>query len=211
MANAWGSEAWGDGRWGTNDFDLALTGVGATGLVGFGWGQGAWGDNPWGGSSLGFTEEYSGAGVSAVGAVGSVTVADRLIAITGVSASGAVGTVVSINVMALTGVGSVASVGTVAVISTLGLTGNEAFGQASQVIVPLNSNQALAFVGTVLNVTTVELTGISASGALGTMGLIRTHSLTSNLATGSTGNVVAVYWKLIDDNQSTIWQNINTS
>jgi hypothetical protein len=31
------------------------------------------------------------------------------------------------------------------------------------------------------------------------------------LARGSAGNVVAVYWKLIDDNQSTIWQNINTS
>jgi len=55
------------------------------------------------------------------------------------------------------------------------------------------------------------LTGISASGALGTMGLIRTHSLTGNSARGSAGDVVAVYWKLIDDNQSTVWQNINTS
>jgi hypothetical protein len=113
--------------------------------------------------------------------------------------------------MALTGIGSAGSVGTVAVTNTLGLTGNEAFGQVNQIIVPLNSNQALAFVGTVLNVTTVELTGISASGALGTMGLIRTHSLTGNSARGSAGDVVAVYWKLIDDNQSTIWQNINTS
>jgi hypothetical protein len=113
--------------------------------------------------------------------------------------------------MALTGVGSAGSVGTVGVANTLGLTGNEAFGQASQVIVPVNSNQALASVGTVEPVITIELTGLSASGALGTMGLIRTHSLTGNSATGSTGNVVAVYWKLIDDNQSTIWQNINTS
>ena len=190
---------------------VALTGVSATGLNGFPWGSGTWGSEVWGGTNVGFIEEYSGAGVSAAGAVGSVTVAERFIAITGVSASGAVGTVVSINVMALTGVGSVGSVDTVAVISTLGLTGNEAFGQASQIIVPLNSNQALASVGTVVYGLTVGLTGVSASGAIGTMGVIRTHSATGNLARGSAGNVVAVYWKLIDDNQSTIWQNINTS
>jgi len=55
------------------------------------------------------------------------------------------------------------------------------------------------------------LTGISASGDVGTMGLTRTHSLTGNSARGNVGNVIAVYWQIIDDNQPTIWQNINTS
>jgi hypothetical protein len=58
---------------------------------------------------------------------------------------------------------------------------------------------------------TVELTGVSASGAVGTPGLIRTHNLTGNAARGNVGNVIAVYWKIIDDNQPTTWQNINTS
>jgi hypothetical protein len=199
------------GTVGSASVTLALTGVGAVGLVGFGWGQGAWGDNPWGGSSLGFTEEYSGAGVSATGAVGSVGVAERFIAITGVSASGVAGTVAGLYAMELTGVGGVGSVGTVGVANTLGLTGNVAFGQASQVIVPLNSNEASAFVGTVAYGIAIELTGVSASGAVRPMGLIRTHSLTGNLATGNVGNVTAVYWKIIDDNQPTTWQNINTS
>jgi len=190
---------------------VAITGVGAVGLVGFSWGQGAWGDNPWGGSSLGFAEEYSGAGVNAVGDVGSVTVAERFIAITGVSASGVAGTVAGLYAMELTGVGSVSDVGTVGVANTLGLTGNEAFGQVNQIIVPLNSNQALASVGTVVFDMTVELSGVGSTGDIGTMGVIRTHSLTGNLASGGAGNVVAVYWKLIDDSQSTIWQNINTS
>jgi hypothetical protein len=78
-------------------------------------------------------------------------------------------------------------------------------------IVPLNSNQALAFVGTVVFDTTVELSGVGSTGAVGTMDAPRTFGLTGNGATGSVGSVVAVYWKIIDDKQSTVWQNINTS
>jgi hypothetical protein len=89
-------------------------------------------------------------------------------------------------------------------------------------IVPLNSNQALAFVGTVTPERTVELTGVGSTGAVGTMGTPRTLGLTGNGATGSVGSVVAVYWRLIDDKQSnvwqliddkqsTVWQNTNTS
>jgi len=190
---------------------LALTGVSAVGLVGFGWGQGAWGDNVWGGYSVGFGNEYGITGVNATGAVGSVIVAERFIAITGVSASGAVDSVVQSVDKALTGATATGDVDTVGVANTLGLTGNEAFGQVNQIILPLNSNQALASVGTVVFDMTVELSGVGSTGDIGTMGVIRTHSLTGNLANGGAGNLVAVYWKLIDDNQSTIWQNINTS
>jgi len=77
--------------------------------------------------------------------------------------------------------------------------------------VPLNSNQALASVGTVTYEIAVELSGVGSTGAVGTLGTPRTFGLTGNGATGSVGDVVAVYWKIIDDNQSTVWQNINTS
>jgi hypothetical protein len=69
----------------------------------------------------------------------------------------------------------------------------------------------VASVGTVTYGIAVGLSGIGSTGAVGTMGTPRTFGLTGNGATGSVGNVVAVYWKLIDDKQSTVWQNINTS
>jgi hypothetical protein len=111
----------------------------------------------------------------------------------------------------LTGVGAAGDVGTTGVSSTLGITGNLAYGQVSQVIVPLNSNQALAFVGTVVQGVSVGLSGVGAAGNVGNFATPRTFGLTGNRATGSVGDVVAVYWKIIDDNQSTVWQNINTS
>jgi hypothetical protein len=37
----------------------------------------------------------------------------------------------------------------------------------------------------------------------------RAFGLTGNQALGSVGSVIAVYWKLIDDNQTPNWQNIN--
>jgi hypothetical protein len=111
----------------------------------------------------------------------------------------------------LTGTAATGDVGTVVATNTLGITGNTAQGLIGGPIVPLNSNQALAFVGTVTYEIVVELTGVGSTGAVGTMGTPRTFGLTGNGATGSIGSVVAVYWKLIDDKQSTVWQNINTS
>jgi hypothetical protein len=39
----------------------------------------------------------------------------------------------------------------------------------------------------------------------------RILALTGVSATGSTGDVTAVYWKLIDDSQTANWQNIGNS
>jgi hypothetical protein len=56
------------------------------------------------------------------------------------------------------------------------------------------------------------LSGVSASGAVGTVGIgPRSFALTGNYAQGDVGVVIAVYWKLIDDMQVANWQNIGTS
>jgi hypothetical protein len=39
----------------------------------------------------------------------------------------------------------------------------------------------------------------------------RVFSLTGNLASGFTGDVIAVYWKVIDDSETANWQNITNS
>jgi hypothetical protein len=39
----------------------------------------------------------------------------------------------------------------------------------------------------------------------------RIKALTGVAATGQVGNVIAVYWKLIDDSQTANWQNIGNS
>lgn len=191
---------------------VALTGVGATGLIGFGWGADTWGSNVWGGYSVGFGNGYPITGAAATGAVGSVAPGARTIALTGISASGAVGSVVHAKTVVLSGVVAAGAVGTLGVASTKAISGNIAYGQVNQVIVPLNSNAAVGYVGTVsVGERTVALTGVSSSGQVNTMGVPRSLGLTGNSARGNVGNVTAVYWKIIDDNQPTTWQNINTS
>jgi hypothetical protein len=39
----------------------------------------------------------------------------------------------------------------------------------------------------------------------------RVKALTGVAATGAVGDVIAVYWKLIDDSQNANWQNISNS
>jgi hypothetical protein len=190
---------------------VALTGVSASGLNGTAWGEGAWGSGFWGGTNVGFGYGFDVTGVSATGTVGNVLVAERLIALTGVGASGEVGSVVNAFSNTLTGVAAAGNVGTVVATNTLGITGNSALGEVTGPIVPLNSNQAQAYVGTVTYEITVELTGVGSTGTVGTMSTPRTFGLTGNGATGNVGDVTAVYWKLISDKQSTVWQNINTS
>jgi hypothetical protein len=191
---------------------VALTGVSAKGLVGFGWGDDTWGSNVWGGYSVGTGKGYGNTGVIATGSVGNVGLGARTIALTGISASGAVGSVVQSANKALTGATATGDVGTVGRTNTVGVTGNIAYGLVNQIIVPLNSNEAVGSVGTVsVGEISVALTGVSSSGQVNTMGVPRSLSLTGNSARGNVGTPTAVYWKIIDDNQPTTWQNINTS
>jgi hypothetical protein len=53
---------------------------------------------------------------------------------------------------------------------------------------------------------------VASSAAVGSVTLApRLLSLTGDLASGFTGDVIAVYWKLIDDSESANWQNITNS
>ena len=70
------------------------------------WGAGAWGDNTWGGQQAALT------GVSATGAIGSIALVIS-IALTGVAGTGSVGSVEVSTSIALTGVAGTGSVGTV--------------------------------------------------------------------------------------------------
>jgi hypothetical protein len=67
-------------------------------------------------------------------------------------------------------------------------------------------------VGSVSADRSIALTGVASSAAVGSMALgPRVLSLTGNLASGYVGDVIAVYWKLIDDSETANWQNITNS
>jgi hypothetical protein len=74
---------------------------------------------------------------------------------------------------------------------------------------PLTAN---GFVGNALSGIVIELTGSSLSGNAGSVGLgTRSKALTGVLGRGEAGNVISVYWKIIDNSQAANWQNINNS
>jgi hypothetical protein len=149
-------------------------------------------------------------GNSASGAVGTVTLGARSKALTGNAASGAVGSVTQGISKALTGVSATGSVGTVVQSASAPLTGVFAQGSVSQVIVPLNPLTATGSVGTVVQEVSIALSGVNASGSVGTMSVAaRVLALTGVNARGSVGDVIAVYWKPIDDTQTPSWQNIS--
>jgi hypothetical protein len=85
-------------------------------------------------------------------------------------------------------------------------------GVAGQVIVPLLPNTAIGAVGSVSPDRSIALTGVGTTGAVGTMTVAeRVKALTGVAATGEVGDVIAVYWKPIDDSQDANWQNISNS
>jgi hypothetical protein len=90
---------------------------------------------------------------------------------------------------------------------------------------------AIGEVGTVAPVISVDLTGVTASGAVGTVdyaqvgfltpvtatgfvgtvGPVVTVALSGVQAAGSVGSVIAIYWRLVDDSETSNWQNVNNS
>jgi hypothetical protein len=57
----------------------------------------------------------------------------------------------------------------------------------------------------------VEITGVSASGDVGSVTANRTVALTGVAATGAVGTVIPVYWILVDDSETSNWQNVNNA
>lgn len=116
-------------------------------------------------------------GVSSTASVGTV-VPTRTVALTGVAATGQVGSVSAsqAGVVSLTGVGGTASVGSVSVSIEIALTGVQATGQ----------------VGTVSAVsgTVIELTGVQATGEVGDFAVHVARRLTGVSAVGSAGTMI---------------------
>ena len=143
-------------------------------------------------------------GVSATGAIGTVSVSGAaIVAVTGVSATGAVGTVTVTGtaVVSLTGVSATGAVGTVALVTNanISVTGVSATGAVGTVsvsgaaIVSVTGVSATGAVGTItVSVAGIApVTGVSATGAVGTVTATGTAvvSLTGVSATGELGSV----------------------
>jgi hypothetical protein len=188
-----------------------------------GWGDGAWGSNGWGGTldvtgnaaagavgTVVYTREIALSGIDASGSVGSTA---ALFPETGLgdAATGYVGSVESDRVIALSGIEISAEVGTVTHARPFELSGVEANGYANAVIVPIPSNQADGAVGSVSFGLTLSLSGISAAATVGSVSTApRQFSVTGVQANGAVGSTIAAYWQLIDDTQDANWQNITT-
>ena len=130
------------------------------------WDTGTWDDALW--DSLPIT------GNAATGSPGSVGAGARTVALTGVEATGAVGTVSESDADPLTGNAATGAVGTAGPVNTIALTGVQATGAVGTVSEtdadPLVGNAATGEVGTVgFGGVTVALTGAEATGAAGTV------------------------------------------
>lgn len=136
-------------------------------------------------------------GVSATGSVGSVAAAVQA-ALSAVSATGAPGTLVPAASLALSGVSGSGSVGSVVGALSAPLTAVTGTGSVGSVnpasSVPLTAVSATGSVGTVTASTglTLALTGVSATGSVGTLSTDLQAPLTAVSATGSVGAVTPV-------------------
>ncbi len=112
------------------------------------------------------------------------------VGITGVQATGSVGSVTASRSVALTGNAGTGAVGTLARGTTVAVTGNAATG-------------AVGTVSASTGPVTVGLTGVAGTGAVGTITTSRALALTGNAATGSVGIVAPSTTKALTGNAAT--------
>ena len=133
--------------------------------------QGPWDTGTW---DTALWDSLPVTGNAATGSPGSVGVGERTVALTGVEATGAVGTVSESDADPLTGNAATGAVGTAGPVNTIALTGVQATGAVGTVSEtdadPLVGNSATGQVGTIgFGGVTVALTGAQATGAVGTV------------------------------------------
>jgi hypothetical protein len=137
---------------------------------------------------------------------------ETLLALIGVAATGEIETVGVAKDVLVSGVDASSAVGSVVNSSSAGLESVSAQGLVSQAIVPLNSQAIAAEVGTVGAQVSIALTGVGARGNAGAVALgTRNIALVGVAASGAVGNVIALYWKPVDDNATVNWQNVNNT
>ncbi|MEI8286385.1 MAG: hypothetical protein WCG15_03680, partial [Actinomycetes bacterium] len=130
------------------------------------------------------------------GFVGSDNVGPVTVALSGVSASGGVGTTGVLHENALivgTGWG-------------IGAWGEYGWGEG-----PVDTLIMGGQVGNVSVAHTHDLTGVQAAGYAGTFGVLHINSVSGVLAFGFVGNVADYFWTTIDDNQIPDWHNVDDS
>jgi hypothetical protein len=149
-------------------------------------------------------------GNAATGNIQSVNAFTNL-ALAGVVANGFAGTIFRDETQfALIGNVSSGVTGTLNVIQQAVLLGVEAVGRVGTVSVPLRGANATGAVDSITVNYNFALTSPAIAVAIGLVGLgNRTFALTGVAANGAVGDVIAVYWKPIDDSQTANWQNIN--
>ena len=130
-------------------------------------------------------------GVTATGSVGSVSMGARTVALTGVTGTGSVGTVGASNTQAITGVTATGSVGTVGVLVAPALTAVTSTGSVGTVTVAERS---------------LAITGVTATGSVGTVGVSVAPALTSVTATGSVGTVRT--WEDVSTAETANWVDV---
>jgi hypothetical protein len=155
------------------------------------------------------------AGVYAIGEIGSV-IFTKEIAINGVAGAGAVGSVggASDRAVELSGVTASGVLGTFGVyheneIISSGGWGTGTWGQAEWGVGVGYPPPTSAQVGSVSPGNAQNITGLQANGYVGTFGVIHINGLLSVLARGYAGNVSNYFWTTIDDNQDPNWHNID--
>jgi hypothetical protein len=138
----------------------------------------------------------------ASGFAGTVTVAERSIALTGVAASGAVGSVAQSIPRTLSGVAATGAVGTTSNSIIVALTGTTASGAVDTVVYgrPLTGVSASGAVGTV--VAGFGVAGAQASGSVSTPTSSRTVALTGAASSASVGTMTgeAIYYASLSGN-----------
>jgi hypothetical protein len=155
------------------------------------------------------------AGVYAIGEIGSV-IFTKEIAINGVGGEGAVGSVggASDRSTELSGVSASGVLGTFGVyheneIISSGGWGTGTWGENVWGIGAGYPPATSAQVGNVSPGNAQNITGLVANGYVGTFGVIHINGLLSVLAQGYVGNVSNYFWTTIDDDQTPNWVNIN--
>lgn len=186
------------------DTSVVLSGVFAGGLVG----------------TLRSNIQVPFTGNLATGSVGTISVDGTVVGLSGVFATGyagraaadlsnvlATGSVGSLTrdiLVALTGATSAGNTGTLTLDTrSIGVTGVLAQGNLGRIIAPLLYVYAQGNIGTVVQGISIALTGVTNSGTVGNLGVAeRLIGLQGTTAIGVAGNIVPVYWRIIDDSQT---------